>query len=631
MTAPRVLDPEPATHLDAHIERGGGRALELAAAVDPDDLITLVTASGLRGRGGAGFPTGIKWRTVADNGAASAARPAVLVNAAEGEPGTFKDRAILRANPYRVIEGALIAARAVHADEVIVATKASFTTEVASLRRAIDEFTDRGLHDVTVRVVEGPDSYLYGEESAMLEVVEGRHPFPRVTPPYRRGLDQRPVLVDNVETLANVPNIVEHGPDWFRAVGTEESPGTIVCTVVGATVRHGVAEVPMGTPLWDVIDVIGGGPEPGRTLIAAMSGTANAALAADRFDTPLTYEHMAAAGAGLGTGGFIVFDDRTDLIAAAHGIARFLAVESCGQCTPCKYDGLAIAGHLDAIRRSSASPRDLAVVDHRFGTVADGARCALAAQQQHAVASLVQLGRETARAHVDRRIDPAPQFLIAPIVDLADGVATVDEGALAKQPDWSTDGVDSGATPVELLGGAPLDVPDAADTSVAADTEQATAGADPFEIVRDHHRRLRTDLFDAADAAESADEEGIRAVFERLDRDVGQYLDLAGRVLYPTLSRATFSTGDDVAWAASFDAARATELSARLARQADARGGVDADAFDRLIEELADLVACDEEAVIPVLAERLDDVRLRDLHDALAEVDQPARVEGEGA
>ena len=309
----RVLDAEPVPNLAAYLDAGGGRGLAVAAATEPDDLIDIITDSGLRGRGGAGFPTGIKWRTVADS-RGTVEPTAVVVNAAEGEPGTFKDRAIIRRNPYRVLEGALIAARAVGAPEVIVAIKASFRPEIRRLTAAIAEFAAEGLDDIEMRIVEGPSDYLFGEESALLEVVEGRYPFPRVTPPYRRGLNdssgssgnssawvdlareggtrEAPALIDNVETMANIPGIVLNGPDWFRAVSTTKSPGTIT----GDTERHAVGEFPMGTPLWEVIDALGGGPRPDRTLVAAISGTANSVLEAAQFDTPLSYEGLQSIG-----------------------------------------------------------------------------------------------------------------------------------------------------------------------------------------------------------------------------------------------------------------------------------------------------------------------------------------------
>ncbi len=475
----RVLDLEPVADLADHLSRCGGDALAAAASTDPLDLIGAVTDAGLRGRGGAGFPTGVKWQTVADN--RSVREPtAVIVNAAEGEPGTFKDRAILRANPYRVLEGALIAARAVGAPEVVVALKASFEQERVRVQRAIDELSAAGIDDVSMRISLGPASYLFGEESAMLEVVEGRQPFPRVTPPYRRGLDDgergagnsaatvglagtggtadSPALVNNVETLANVPGIILNGPDWFREIGTPESPGSIVCTITGDTEHHGVGEFAMGTPLWDIIEELGGGPRVGQTLLAAVSGTANAVLEASQFTTLLTYEDMAAAGSGLGSAGFIVIDDGTDLVAFAQGVARFLAVESCGQCLPCKDDGIAIARLLAEVSSESGDARTLVELERRFVTVGDGARCGLALQQSRCVQSLVTLAADAVEGHLARSIEPAEPLIVAPIVDLVDGTATIDATHAQKQPDWSYHATDSGTPPAELYENTPVSV-----------------------------------------------------------------------------------------------------------------------------------------------------------------------------
>lgn len=478
-SVPRVLDAEPVADLAAYLAAGGGQALQIAARTEPDDLIATIADAGLRGRGGAGFPTAVKWRTVADS-AGTVEPTAVVVNAAEGEPGTFKDREILRRNPYRVLEGALIAARAVGAPEVVVAIKASFLFEIRRVQAAIDEFQAEGLHDISMRIAEGPSDYLFGEESALLEVVEGRYPFPRVTPPYRRGLDdpdetsgnssawvglagtsgttEAPALIDNVETMANVPGIILNGASWFREVGTPESPGTIVCTITGDTEHHGVGEFPMGTPLWDVISDLGGGPTPGRTLVAAMSGTANAVIEAAQFDTPLSYEGMAAIGSGLGTAGYIVFDEGTDLVAVAQGVSRFLAVESCGQCVPCKSDGLAIAELIDTVRSSTAHDDAMDDLARRFDTVDDGARCALAGQQSTAVASLLALGRTSVQGHMARSVDRTAPYLIAPLLDLVEGRAVVDGSYADKQPDWSYADADSGSVPAELYGDAPVEV-----------------------------------------------------------------------------------------------------------------------------------------------------------------------------
>jgi NADH-quinone oxidoreductase subunit F len=474
---PRVLDASPVDDLDAYRSSGGGRGLEAARRLGAAGVIDEVDASGLRGRGGAGFPTGRKWRTVASYETPDV--PAVVaVNAAEGEPGSFKDRAIIRANPYRMIEGALIAAGAVAADRVVIATKASFTREIERLQAAVGEVVAAGwAGGIDVSVLAGPSAYLYGEETALLEVLDGREPFPRVSPPWRRGVDEvalpsqggvewtasvelvtpdsdfpvAPALVDNVETMANLPGILAEGADWFRELGTPSSPGSIVCTVSGRTRRAGVAEVAMGTTLAQVIDEVGKGARPGHHLVAAVSGVANALVPAAKFDTQLTYEAMRDIGSGLGACGFIVFDDESDLVAVAQAISRFLAVESCGQCTPCKQDGLAISEALDRLRRSEGHENDLATIDDRLRTVVDGARCALATQQQVLIQSALRLFPEPFRADARTGVPVAPPELIAEIVDITDGVARLDEHHRDKQPDWSYDPVDSGQAPADRL------------------------------------------------------------------------------------------------------------------------------------------------------------------------------------
>ncbi len=644
----RVLDAIPVADLHGHLAAGGGRALSVAAATEPDDLIATITDAGLRGRGGAGFPTGLKWRTVADS-RSSVEPTAVIVNAAEGEPGTFKDRAIIRRNPYRVLEGALIAARAVGAPEVVIAIKASFRPEIRRLRAAITEFESAGLDDVTMRIVEGPSEYLFGEESALAEVIEGRYPFPRVTPPYRRGLDnpdapsgnssswvalageggtrEAPALIDNVETMANVPGIILEGPQWFRSVGTADSPGTIVCTITGDTERHGVGEFPMGTPLWEVIDVLGGGNRPERTLVAAISGTANAAIEAAQFDTPLTYEAFEDIGSGLGTGGFIVFDDRTDLVAVAQGIARFLAVESCGQCTPCKSDGLAIAQLLDTVRTSSAGSDTLASLHGRFATVDDGARCALAGQHRAAVASLLELGRESVEGHLARSVDEAGRFLVAPIVDLVHQRAVVDSAHADKQPDWSFAAQDSGSAPAELYGDASVAVrvqstrTHGAETGVEVSTvdETSPTGAPSSAAARRFTEPIlaaHEELFDGLRSLASATDADRQARATHLAHELRRYIELVGTIVYPELDRVAGRAASDSAWVAERNAEDALDILERL----QSLGELDADAAHALGNDLRSLIDADDTIVIPLLCRRLDDRDLDRLADAEHEV-----------
>jgi NADH-quinone oxidoreductase subunit F len=475
----RVLPATPIDSFDQYVAGGGGRGFASAQRAEPDALIKELEASGLRGRGGAGFPTGRKWRTVlANRGEFESA--SVVVNGAEGEPGTFKDRTILRANPYQILEGALIAARAIAADQVIVALKRSFTTEAERLRSAIDEVRRAGWTEgVELSIFEGPSEYLYGEETGLLEAIDGRWPFPRIAPPYRRGVREimehdadadamsglatrvemagpspeliaPPTLVDNVETLANVARIIADGEAWFRMDGTPASPGTIVCTVTGHTRHPGVGEVAMGTSLREVLEALGGGPLPGRRIRAVLPGVSNAFIPEDRLDVAISYEGFAAIGSGLGSAGFIVYDDTDDLTAVVAGVSRFLAVESCGQCVPCKQDGLVLADLLAKLCRSEASITDVETIRRRAETVNYGARCSLATQHQTIVNSLCERFRGEVDAHVVGHADPVEPELVAELVAIDGEVARVDERHRHKQPDWTYASHWSGSSPVEL-------------------------------------------------------------------------------------------------------------------------------------------------------------------------------------
>jgi NADH:ubiquinone oxidoreductase subunit F (NADH-binding) len=474
----RILDPEPVASLAAYLAAGGGRGIAAARELGAAATIDEVTAAGIRGRGGAGFPTGVKWRTVAAN-ASTIEATSVVINAAEGEPGSFKDRALLDRNPYRVLEGALIAAFAVGANDVIVGMKRTATRQLERVRAAIAELEGSDLAGgVSIDVVAGPPEYLLGEETALLEVIDGRDPFPRIAPPYRRGVDEivetaseltsesglsarvemagansdtgaPPTLVDNVETLAHVAVTLAEGADWFREVGTPDSPGTVVCTVSGAVQHAGVGEFAMGTPLREIIETLGGGARPGRTIRAVLQGAAAAIITADRLDTPASWEGMQAIGSGLGAGAFMVLDDATDISAVAASVSRFLAVESCGQCTPCKQDGLLMSDALAHVAASHGTEEDVDVVRKRITTVAEGARCSLATQHQVVIGSFVAAFGADLEARVMHTARAGADLPVVPMFDLHDGVAVLDPDFARKQPDWTYGPHWSGQSPAD--------------------------------------------------------------------------------------------------------------------------------------------------------------------------------------
>ncbi len=446
-----LLPPEPITSLDAYLATDwGGLGVKRAQELGPTATIEEVSRSGLRGRGGAGFPTGRKWRSIAEGGAGSVY---VVANGAEGEPGTFKDRALMRANPYQFVEGVIVAAFAVGAREVYLALKARFTTEIERVTRAVQEMQQAGIcSQCTINIVEGPDEYLFGEETALLEVIEGKPPLPRLFRPYEHGLyatdivtgwepspgqpSPNPTLVNNVETLSSVPPILARGVDWYRSLGKRESPGNLLCTIVGDVIAPGISELELGTRLGEVIDAVGSGPAQGRSIKAVISGVANPVVT--DLSIPVSYEGFQAAGSGLGAGGFIVFDDTACMVEAARTFSRFLYVESCGQCPPCKLGSGEITTRLERVQAGVGDDRDLGVIRHWLERVTDGNRCYLAVQERLVVASILATFSDEVDEHLTLGRCPRPRELLLPkLDDLHDGVAVYDTRHWHKQPDWS--------------------------------------------------------------------------------------------------------------------------------------------------------------------------------------------------
>ena len=462
MQVPVLLSDPPVTDVTAYLEGGGGQSYSRAVALGPGGTIQELILSGLRGRGGAGFSTGRKWHSVrqAARSVSNGDRTFVVANGAEGEPATFKDRALMRANPFAIIEGVAIAAFAVGAERAFVGIKEKFQLETARLAQAIEELTGEGvIGDVPIQVVLGPDHYLYGEETGLLQVIEGEAPLPRNLPPYMHGLfattptegwsapagrvatdfvTSNPTLVNNVETLASVTQVLARGPEWHRSLGTERSAGVIVATVVGDVARPGVGEVELGTPLGEVIERVGGGLAPGsRAVKAVLSGVSNPVIRGDQLDVPCSYEGMEAIGTGLGAAGFVVYDDSTSMVEVAQLISRFLYVESCGQCPACKLGCGAVTDRLDVLAAGEATPDDLEVVAFRLETVTDGNRCYLPVEERRVVSSLLQAFPEDVAAALDGVPPPRRDLALPKVVDLVDGKAIYDENQSRKQPDWT--------------------------------------------------------------------------------------------------------------------------------------------------------------------------------------------------
>ena len=432
-----LLD-HPAPSLDAYLGDGGGRGLERALTMSPDRVIEEVAASGLRGRGGAGFPTGQKWASV--RGVGTGTRT-VVCNAAEGEPATFKDRFLMRTNPYRVIDGVSIAAYAVGAEHAYIGLKESFTTEVEMVGRALKEMDAAGALTVPIQLVLGPDHYLLGEETGLLEVIEERPPLPRMARPFMLGLfarppDENPTLVNNVETLSNVSHVLAEGSDWLRATGTESSPGTLLFTVAGDVEREGVFEYPLGTPLRQLIDEGAGGTRDGREVKAIFPGAANTVLLPEQLDAPLDYESMREVGSGLGAGGFAVYDDSTCIVEAARLFLRFLHVESCAQCPPCKLNSADLLAFFDAVV-AGEDAGDLDVALERARTVTDGQKCGLPTGTSLLGQSVLLAFQEEIRRHAGGGCASRRELLLPKLVDLRDGRFEYDRDYGRKRPDWT--------------------------------------------------------------------------------------------------------------------------------------------------------------------------------------------------
>jgi len=366
-----------------YLERGGYTALRQAVQTPPDELITLVKASGLRGRGGAGFPAGVKWGFMPQEPVTKY----VCVNTDEGEPGTFKDRLLVEHDPHSIIEGVIIAAYAVGANRAFVYIRGEFFLGVKRWIKAIDDAYAYGFlgqnilgsgFDLDMSVHRGAGAYICGEETALINSLEGKRGEPRMKPPYpaQIGLWNEPTLVHNVETLANVPHIVNRGAEWFRSIGTEKSTGPKLFCISGHVRRPGNYELPLGTPLRTIIEECAEGMRGDRPLKAVIPGGASTPiLTPEQLDTPMDFESLVEAGSMLGTGAIVVIEEGTCMVEVARRLTAFFAHESCGQCTPCRVGTQRLKEILTRIVRGQGKPDDLNLLEEICAGIVGNTLC----------------------------------------------------------------------------------------------------------------------------------------------------------------------------------------------------------------------------------------------------------------
>ena len=461
--ADRLLPPTPVTTLSGHLAAGGGEGLDRALELTADEVIDLLDRAGLRGRGGAGFPTATKWRGVRETAEHAGGTLTLVANAAEGEPGTYKDRTLLEQQPYAFLEGVCIALHASGAERAYIGIKERFTTARARLDAAIEEIIVAAWPGADrIEVVAGPDLYLFGEETGMLEVIEGKLPMPRIVRPFEVGIHAtttvpNPTIVNNVETLSHVARILANGPDWFREAGTDASPGTMVFTVVGDVESPGVYELSLGTPLRVLLEDIAGA----RDIKAVYSGVSTSVITPDMLDVPLCFDAMQEAGSGLGSGGFIVYDTSRSIVDVLQVLINFLAVESCGQCNACKLGNTEMAAILARVQAGEATQTDLEGLVRRSHTVTDQNRCYLPVGSQLLVGSTVEAFVDEFVATVEAG-EPTPADLPTPLIEHLDedtGEVRYHERYHLRQLDWSYADEDPVEERLAALRGEPPEIP----------------------------------------------------------------------------------------------------------------------------------------------------------------------------
>lgn len=409
-----VIDPES---IDEYIAVDGYVALTKAITeMTPQEVVDEVVASGLRGRGGGGFPTGIKWQSTKDS---AGDVKYVVLNADEGDPGAFMDRSILEGDPYAIVEALTIAGYAVGANQGYIYIRAEYPSAVHKLEHAIEMARSYNLigndilgsgfnFELDIRL--GAGAFVCGEEMALIESIEGKRGIPRNKPPYpaQVGLFGKPTLINNVETMGNIPRIIRNGSDWFNSIGVEKNPGTKVFTLGGDIVRSGIIEVPMGTTLREIVEEIGGGIRGGKKFKAVQTGgPSGGVITSDHVDVQITYESLQELGSMMGSGGMIVMDEDTCMVDIAKFYLDFTVDESCGKCTPCREGTKRLWELLDDVTEGRGSMATLDELESLAKMVKSVSLCGLGQSAPNPILSTLNYYRDEYIAHVDDKRCPS--------------------------------------------------------------------------------------------------------------------------------------------------------------------------------------------------------------------------------
>jgi NADH-quinone oxidoreductase subunit F len=443
--APRIISANwsdlDVVPIDGYLARGGYEGLRRALSMSPSEVIEEVKASGLRGRGGAGFPTGVKWSFVPQD----TGKPTFVVcNFDESEPGTFNNRELVEREPHQLIEGLVIAAYAVRSSTAFIYSRGEYLWPGIVLDRAIAEAYERGFlgrdvlgsgYDLELVMHRGAGAYICGEETALLSSLEGFRGQPRLRPPFPavEGLYASPTLINNVETLCFVPHILRRGAAWFAAIGPEKSPGTKMFSISGKVERPGNYELPMGTPFRVLLEDMAGGVADGRALKAwTPGGSSTPLLVAEHIDVPLDFESIQAAGSLLGTGAVMVMDETDCLVEATRRMVQFYAHESCGKCTPCREGTWWVSRVLARIENGYGRPEDLPLLDDVASKILFRAFCALADGAVSPIQSSLRFFRAEYEQHIAEHRCPFTGR--GPGMAPAEGVPE-EQGGLAGEPE----------------------------------------------------------------------------------------------------------------------------------------------------------------------------------------------------